>query len=193
MSLISFSLFALIASITPGPANIAILSVSAASPFRVGVLFVVGICIGLSVVLLASLLPLMGLVTISLNSFLVNTIKIGGACFLLYISYQLYKRNSLSSNKKIGFLHGLIIHPTSIKAWAFVLSAYTLFIDAESFNTITGLIYASIFLLISFFSHSTWLLLGLIIKNKLSEKKIIFVNKILSLSLAATVIYMFIL
>ncbi len=192
MNLIGFSLFAPIASITPGPANIAILSVSTVSSFRAGIVFFAGICSGFSLVLLAALLPLAGLVLENPDSLVVGVIKICGGGFLLYIAYSLYRNNSLSTNEQLGFLYGLIIHPTSIKAWVFVVSAYTVFMDVETFNLMTGLMYAGIFLLAAMISHAAWFLLGLLMKYNLSQTGIVIANSILSILLALTVACMLI-
>lgn len=191
MPLISFAVFCMAASITPGPANIAILSVAEGNHgFKQALPFVSGVCIGFAIVLLACLLPMAGLslVPAGISQPILTTIQIIGSAYLLYIAWKIFNAGGASSAQQVGFWHGLIIHPLSIKAWFFVLSAYSTFIDPLA-GIANSLGYALVFLLCAIIAHSVWLIAGIAIKTQLSDTVSRRINQCLAGLLAAMVLY----
>lgn len=192
MSLISFILFCFAASLTPGPANLAIFSISGSQPLDKSIRFIAGICCGLLAVLLLALLPVFGVFFIQDDSGIVQLIlQCAGAVYLLYFSYQIFKNQSMETCSEAGFFHGLWIHPLSAKAWFFVMSAYTMFIEGrETLLSLLPLInYIIIFFLSAIFSHTLWCIFGIVVMSRLSASYQKRLNQALALLLAAVVIY----
>lgn len=186
--LTAFTLFAFVASVTPGPANVAIFSQAAKNAWLKTIPFAVGITVGFGLVLCASTYLYLSGSTADGNTLFF--LKIVGSLYLLWISYQIIKSSAdLSSEKPqaaLTFCRGLLIHPLSYKAWLFVLLSYSSFLAGEEKQNI--FIYATVFLLSSIISLIPWVALGHIAQYYLDSRKISLINKISGWILIALVI-----
>ena len=190
MSLISFILFCFFASITPGPANLAIFSVSGSQTLAKSMLFIAGICCGFLAVLLISILPVASVLFLQEDYvYLQMTLQWLSASYLIYLSYNIFKHQGSEELNKVGFFYGIIIHPLSPKAWFFVITSYTTFISTDQANEISYHIYVMIFLVSAMISHLIWYFSGVSIKKKMPRIYTTLLNKAISLILIAIVLF----
>ncbi|ROS01089.1 threonine/homoserine/homoserine lactone efflux protein [Sinobacterium caligoides] len=192
MSILSFFLFSFMASITPGPANIALLTASGSKNFSGAATFLAGICSGFALVLLVSILPFSGvsLLPEGIKSGFISVIQILGAVYLIYISFVMLRQHVDERDTSLGFFHGLLIHPLSPKAWFFVVSAYSTFIDFDNTGVLGVALYVFIFLCSAIVAHWVWLLSGYVMKGALNEGQLVLINKVLCSGLLALSLYM---
>ena len=197
----AFFIFATIMVVTPGPANLVLMSSGARFGFKKSIPFVVGVTCGklfLTVGLGFGFLTL-----IHSNQYLIIAIKIIGIAYICWLSWkilflQFEKNNNSDSDSSPSFLNGLFVHPLNPKGWAMVIAAYTQFTSFGStqvqVNWLTEVfIVASTFFVIQAISHSLWCWGGGLIFNFLSQKKFSrqLVLTVLAILTIGTVIYSF--
>jgi threonine/homoserine/homoserine lactone efflux protein len=183
--IISMSLFAFAASISPGPVNLVSLSTSARSGFKSGLVFISGATFGF-VVLFLCIGFCLQYVLVQLV-WITHVLKWLGVIFLLYLSYQLFIDNGgLNTDEKKsnpGFMTGVFMQWLNPKAWLASLSGIAAYTHAAQVNEL--IIFAGLYLPICWLSLSCWVWLG--VKLGLHFKrpnKIRLLNKTLAVLLA---------
>ncbi|MBU1293963.1 MAG: LysE family translocator [Gammaproteobacteria bacterium] len=185
--IISMSLFALVASLSPGPVNLVSLSGSARYGIKTGLIFVTGATLGFIVLFLLIGFGLHYL--IDQLSWITKVLQWLGIAFLLYLSYQIFtdngELNSDKNNNAPTFMTGAIMQWLNPKAWLASLSgiaAYTP--NAEATEV---LIFASLYLPICWLSLGIWVWIGKILGQYFqSPAKMRLMNKTLAILLAAS-------
>lgn len=169
-----FSLVALVATITPGPAVLLVASHSMEHGVRSSVFTILGNISGL---FLLSLLSVMGLGALLLYSAAAFTvIKTAGAIYLIYLGIRLWRsgfsplkgKNGANPEKKPAhhlklYAQGVMVALSNPKAIAFTTALFPQFVDQQvalfpqfSILVLTFMLYSFICLLIySFFSAKT--------------------------------------
>ena len=157
-SLISFSIFALVAAITPGPNNIMLAASGANYGFRRSLPHIIGICVGFSFLVIAA--------GLGLGSFLHNFpqlfsfLKIMALFFLLYLVWKIGTASSAALFQWIN--------PKGVTV---AISAITAYLDAAS-NIWQALpLIVVIFVLATAISTCVWTFLGAFISEFLANKK----------------------
>ena len=195
----AFLVFAIIMVVTPGPANLLLMSSGASHGFYKSIPFVVGVTFGK--LFLTVGLGFGFLAILNSNILFLQILKFIGTAYICWLSYKLlyleFKSNNLKYEKSIpSIFNGLLVHPLNPKGWAMVIAAYTQFTSLgnlqSEINWITEvIIVASTFFSIQVFSHSLWCWSGDLIFKFLSKKN--FLKKLLVFTLSfltvATVIY----
>ena len=171
-SLISFSIFALVAAITPGPNNIMLAASGANYGFRRSLPHIIGICVGFSFLVIAA--------GLGLGSFLHNFpqlfsfLKIMALFFLLYLVWKIGTASSpeISKNQKpISFQTAALFQWINPKGVTVAISAITAYLDAAS-NIWQALpLIVVIFVLATAISTCVWTFLGAFISEFLANKK----------------------
>jgi threonine/homoserine/homoserine lactone efflux protein len=183
----SMSLFALAASLSPGPVNLLSLSSCARYGTKTGLIFVTGATLGFIVLFL---LIGFGLHYVIVQlSWITQVLQWSGIAFLLYLSYQLFTDNgelhSEKCHKAPSFMTGAIMQWLNPKAWLASLSgiaAYTP--NAEATEVI---IFASLYLPICWLSLGIWVWIGKILGQYFqSPAKMRLLNKTLAIFLAGS-------
>ncbi|AXW86076.1 hypothetical protein AU509_16210 [Lonsdalea britannica] len=189
---IAFFIFSFVASITPGPANIAIFSQSSKSDWKKTIPFSLGITTGFGVVLYAS--AYIYLSGAQEDERIMYLLKILGSIYLLWISYQIIRSSpdlpSEANKPTLSFASGLLIHPLSYKAWLFAILSYSSFVAGAYRQHIV--VYAVLFFISSIISLIPWMALGHIAGHYLSSRKIELINKISGWTLIILVIYVWV-
>ena len=121
-------IFATIMVITPGPANLLLMSAGAQHGFYKSVPFVIGVTCGKLFLTIG--LGIGFLTILNSNPILVNIIKVIGTAYICWLSWKILflSLQSTESNqieKAPDFLNGLMVHPLNPKGWAMVIAAYT--------------------------------------------------------------------
>ena len=194
--IIPFLFFAFVASVTPGPANIAIFAETVTCGWRASVKYALGILAGFFIVLLISAVFYSLGVSI-INSKLLFPLRIIGSLYLLYIAWKIAtaKIQLMSEGgdniSNANFFTGLLIHPLSPKAWLFVFLSYGTF--AFGANGFYLVIYCLLFFASAAISMFMWMVAGRYVGINLSIKKLKLVNYFSSLAISVLVIYILVL
>ena len=187
-ALLSFSLYALVSSITPGPANVLLFGLSSQNGFRKVLRFLLGVLSGFALVLIVS--ALLAAYGIAVSEEVQLVFKIIGAVFLLYLAVSLWRnaRVTAPSDKAIpGFFLGLLVHITSIKAWLFPLLAFATF--AQDSGVGIALVKAAIFFGAAVVSHVLWVALGAGAHSRLNPTTLLWINRGSAVCLVALIIF----
>lgn len=185
--ILTMSLFALAASLSPGPVNLVSLSGSARYGLKTGLNFVTGATLGFIVLFL--------LIGFSLHYFintlpwLMQVIQWLGIAFLLYLSYQLFMDDGeLASSNGKGtptFMTGAIMQWLNPKAWLASVSGISAYIPQAKVEEV--LIFTSIYLPICWLSLSVWVGVGIVLGQYFqSPAKMRIMNKTLGILLATS-------
>ena len=171
-SLISFSIFALAAAISPGPNNIMLAASGAIYGFRRSLPHIIGICVGFSFLVIAGGLGLGSL----LHNFpqLFYFLKMIALFFLLYLVWKIGTASSpeISKNQKpISFHTAALFQWINPKGVTVVISAITAYLDAASSIWQALPIIVVIFILATAISTCVWTFLGTFISEFLANKK----------------------
>lgn len=195
----AFFIFATIMVVTPGPANLVLMSSGARFGFYKSIPFVIGVTCGKLFLTIG--LGLGFLTLIHSNQLLLNMIRIVGTVYICWLSWKilflkLEKDNSNGQDYVPSLANGLLVHPLNPKAWAMIIAAYTQFTSFGNFqveiNWLTEvIIVASTFFAIQAISHSLWCWGGGLIFNFLATKDISRQIVVITLSIltVGTVIY----
>ncbi|WP_417597996.1 LysE family translocator [Oceanospirillum sp.] len=156
----SMTIFALVASITPGPVNLVGLSSGARYKLPVGLIFITGATLGFVVLFIAIGL---GLYQVMQEFPALNRIlQWGGVAFLLWLSYLLIKDNGEISEqdqkKAPGFMTGAGMQWLNPKAWLASASGIAAHTASGELNEV--LIFAAIYLPICWLSLLCWVYAG---------------------------------
>ena len=185
------ALFALAASLSPGPVNLLSLSGSARYGVKVGLRFVSGASIGF---ILLFLLIGFGLQhTMAALPWLTQVLQWLGIAFLLYLSYQLFMDNgdlnAESSKAAPTFMTGAIMQWLNPKAWLASVSGIAAYIPEATTDQV--LLFASLYLPICWLSLGVWVGIGIMLGQYFqSPKKMRFMNKTLSILLAGSCLFL---
>lgn len=161
----SMTIFALVASITPGPVNLVGLSSGARYKLPVGLIFITGATLGFVLLFIAVGL---GLYQVMQQFPALNQIlQMGGIAFLLWLSYLLIKDNGEISEqdqqKAPGFMTGAIMQWLNPKAWLASASGIAAYTASGELNEV--LIFAAIYLPVCWLSLCCWVYAGAFLRR----------------------------
>lgn len=162
--LLSFSVFALIASITPGPTNILALSSGSRAGVRATLPFVIGASAGASTLLLVT--------TTGLAQFLFNfpvlqqALAWIGTLWLSFMAWQLFHApattpgNADFRQQVPGWYHGAALQAVNPKTWLMALTVSALFLSPAGDRIGHNLQLALIFFVVTCPCIAVWAWLG---------------------------------
>jgi threonine/homoserine/homoserine lactone efflux protein len=139
-SLFSFALASLLLAISPGPDNIFVLTQSVARGAKYGIAIASGLITGC--IVHTSIVALGFAVIIRDNEWLLYSIKIAGAIYLLYLAFKIYRSggsiefgDSRTSSQSLWKLYkiGITMNLLNPKVTLFFLALLPQFIIADSF------------------------------------------------------------
>ncbi|BFM50630.1 LysE family transporter [Marinomonas sp. THO17] len=185
--LVSMSLFALVASLSPGPVNLVSLSCSARFGAKAGINYITGATLGF--ILLFLLIGLALQQILSLLPHLTLLLRGLGTLFLLYLSWQLWHdKGELKvegDDSTPNFMMGAVIQWLNPKAWLASVSGIAVYIPSAEFEQV--LIFASLYLPICWLSLGVWVVIGILLGQYFqSPAKMRLLNRTLGGLLAAS-------
>ncbi len=195
----AFFIFATIMVVTPGPANLVLMSSGARFGFYKSIPFVIGVTCGKLFLTIGLGLGFLSL--IHSNQILINIIKIVGTAYICWLSWKILflkldKNNTDDQDHIPSLTNGLLVHPLNPKAWAMIIAAYTQFTSFGNVQVEINWLTEVSIVVITFFSiqtisHSLWCWGGGLIFNFLAKKDMSrqIVVIILSILTIGTVIY----
>jgi len=169
--LIASALFAISASVTPGPNNIMVMTSAVNFGLRKSIPLLSGICIGFALMLL-----LVGLgfgQLFELFPSLHFIIKCLGSAYLLYLAWLIANSSAVTANseqsKPLTFIKGALFQWVNGKAWVVATGAIAAFTSVGAGYYEQTLMLALTFLVVAFPCVGVWLLFGALLKNALTN------------------------
>jgi threonine/homoserine/homoserine lactone efflux protein len=192
--IIPLTIFATVATVTPGPNNIMVTASGSAFGFRRSLPHLLGITLGFPLVLLAVGLGLGEIFQTYPQIHLV--LKYAGAAYLLYLAWRIAQAGRPDTGdtkaRPLSFLEAAAFQWVNVKAWMVALSAI------PAFTTVGGNYYmelgaiALIFALVTIPSVSVWCMFGVAIRRLIqTDKTARIVNLIFAGLVALSVLVLF--
>lgn len=188
-SFIALAVFALVASITPGPSNFMLLTSGANFGFWRTLPQMLGITIGFSCLLLGVGFGLGALLTALPSLHL--ALKIAGSLYLLYLAWRIAMSRALSAeaaatSRPMTFLESAIFQWINPKAWIVAMTVMAVYADPLSPFLSVGLI-VFVFAVVNLPSVSTWAGFGVALRGFLADpQRLKWFNIVMGVLLAAT-------
>lgn len=181
--------FALVASITPGPNNLMLMASGVNFGFRRTIPHMLGIGIGFLVLLLGVGSGLGALLTAWPALHL--GLKLAGGAYLLYLSWRIATSRSFSSGggaaaRPMSFLEAAAFQWVNPKAWVMAVTAMALYTDPSA-PVLSVLMVSFAFALVNLPSVSTWAGFGVALRGFLADPvRLKWFNVSMGLLLAAS-------
>lgn len=174
-TLLAFSLFAMVTSITPGPNNLMLLASGVNFGFRLTVPHMLGISCGFLVMAFSVGLGLAEVFT--RLPWIYGLLKWAGALYMLYLAWCIANSAppsdvapGLRPAKPLGFWGAAAFQWVNPKAWVMAISGYSTYVPASSgFVIVAGA--ALLFAVINFPCVSLWALFGAGLRNVLRVRR----------------------
>jgi threonine/homoserine/homoserine lactone efflux protein len=170
---IALLVFALTASITPGPNNIMIMTSGLNFGIRQSMQHFLGICFGFPTMVL-----LVGIgfsVIFEMYPLLHLIIKLLGIIYLLYLAWKIatttVNMQQQNNTKPLTFIQAMVFQWVNPKAWVMATGAISAYTSLENEVFIQVIYIAATFFLVAFPSVGTWLFFGVTLKRFLKEDK----------------------
>ncbi|GAA0267036.1 LysE family translocator [Pseudomonas rhodesiae] len=162
-TLLPFMLFAFVASITPGPTNILVLSNSARYGFKASVPIILGACAGAAGLVLV--------VGSGVGQSLTQAPKLqavmqwAGVAWLSYLAWQIYRApaeaiDPQSTQKRLGLIGAASLQVINPKTWMMALAVVSVFAGNGADRQHQVLSLSLVFFLIALPCLGAWALLG---------------------------------
>ncbi|WP_068501420.1 LysE family translocator [Paenibacillus kribbensis] len=191
MNITSVLIYCIIATFTPGPTNIVILSTVHNFGAKKAMKYTYGATIAFGLLLVISAILNTMLVTIIPKILIV--MQIIGSCYMFYLAYQVYKMDTSNPtvNQTATFMSGFLMQFLNPKVVLFTMTVIPSFIMPHYIAIPAVTISIVAITLIGFLAFVTWVLFGTIFKEFLqNHKKTVNVMMALFLAYAAIMIWM---
>ncbi|MEV5027974.1 LysE family translocator [Paenibacillus sp. LPE1-1-1.1] len=191
MDIASFLIYCMIATFTPGPTNIVILSTVHNLGAKKAMKYTYGATIGFGLLLFIS--AMLNTILITFIPKIIIVIQIIGSIYMLYLSYLIYNMNASNpaANQTATFLSGFLMQFLNPKVVLFTLTVIPTFIMPNYSSSTAMTISIIAITVIGFSAFITWVLFGAIFKAFLQKhNKTVNVLMALSLAFAAIMIWM---
>ncbi|MEO1483091.1 MAG: LysE family translocator [Myxococcota bacterium] len=171
-TVLALALFALVASITPGPNNLMLLASGTNYGFRRTVPHLLGVNIGFTLMLILVGTGVMQIFRVFPPAFLV--LKVFAFAYLLYLAYRIatatpgFDSTEPDARRPFSFLEAALFQWVNPKAWTMALTANTTF--AAEPGSATGIaLVAAVFMVMNLPSISLWAVVGVYIRALLAR------------------------
>lgn len=184
MSLISFLTYCVIATFTPGPTNIAILSIAHHNRLKESFRYMWGATVAFFMLLSASA-ALNGLIATIVPKILL-VMQIIGCVYMLYLAYQVYKMN-LSGNtatQAATFSSGYVMQFVNPKIWLFTMTVIPGYVMPYYKSSLSIFSFVLAITVIAFLAFVTWALFGRMLHRFLQKYQ-----KVANIALAVLLVY----
>ncbi|PAF14311.1 transporter, LysE family [Niallia circulans] len=165
MSLLSFLAYCVIATFTPGPTNIAILSIAHRVRIKESFQYMYGATIAFGMLLAASALFNQAMVAVVPN--IIDVMQVIGCLYMLYLAYQVFtmKLSEDTAAQVATFKSGYIMQFVNPKTWLFTMTVIPSYV-MPYYNSPGALtLFVLGITIIAFLAFTTWAMFGLVFKQ----------------------------
>lgn len=169
MNITSFLIYCVIVTFTPGPTNIAILSIAHNFSIKKTFQYVLGAATALGTLLAASVI-LNSVLVIIIPKILV-VMQIIGCFYMLYLAYQVFKMDVSNDVVKQAatFISGFLMQFVNPKVWVFTMTVIPSYVMPYYKSSLILLIFVLVITIIAFLALTTWALFGTVFKRFLQK------------------------
>lgn len=184
MNIISFLIYCVVATFTPGPANIVILSSVQHSGAKKSMKYVYGATMAFGLLLILSTLLNRVLVEVIPNILII--MQVIGSLYMLYLAYKIFKMGAMDDqpNQNANFRSGLLMQLVNPKVLLFTLTVIPSYVMPFYNSTLTLTLFVIIITVIGFFAFTTWVVFGTIFRRFLQNHQ-----KVLNTLMALFLVY----
>ncbi len=185
---LSFIIFFMVTSITPGPNNITSLSVSLHHGYRRTVPYMLGIISGVFCVFLTMALLLYYAASTSLSGML-HWMRYIGAAYILFLAYKTLMMNinwQRHADQELRFFNGFIFQAVNPKLYFFSTTVLSTFVNYEAATLPKLLLLTLSVSTITFTCTSIWALTGAALKVALQNPTY---KRIFAVAMALSLVY----
>lgn len=191
---IAFTMFALVAAITPGPSNTMIVATGSVVGIWRGLPCVLGASVGMGLLLFASALGL-GQLVVS-QPILLKVLNWGGAAFLLWLAWKIAHAGRMGEGARaepVGFLSATAFQWINPKGWLVAVSAAGTYLQVQPGHALwQAATFGLLFFAAALPAGLVWLILGALVQRLLrDERSARIFNVVMALTLAASVVLIF--
>ncbi|MBA2939466.1 LysE family transporter [Paenibacillus sp. CGMCC 1.16610] len=191
MNITSFVIYCMIATFTPGPTNIVILSTVHHHGAKKAMKYTYGATVGFGVLLIIS--AFLNSMLMAFLPKIILILQIIGSAYMLYLSYLICKMDTANPtvNQAATFRSGFLMQFMNPKVVLFALTVIPAFIIPSYSSRTMMSISIMVIIGIGFLAFLTWVLFGAIFKAFLHKyNKIVNVLLALSLAYAAVMVWL---
>ncbi len=169
MSIASFVIYCIIVTFTPGPTNIAILSIAHHFRMKETFHYIWGATVAFFMLLVASVL--LNSVLAAIMPKIIVVMQITGCLYMLYLAYQVYKMKMVGETAKQAttFLSGYLMQFVNPKTWLFTMTVIPSYVMPYEKSSFAIWIFVFVIEMIAFFAFVTWALFGTVFKRFLQK------------------------
>ncbi|MNW45975.1 Cysteine/O-acetylserine efflux protein [compost metagenome] len=183
MNITTILFYCMVATFTPGPTNIVILSTVHNHGAKKAMNYTYGATVGFGLLLVIS--AMLNTILITFIPKIIIVMQIIGSIYMLYLAYMIYKMDVSNSTEKetATFLSGLLMQFLNPKVVIFAMTVIPTFIMPNYSSSTAMTISILAITTIGFLAFITWVFFGSIFKAFLQRHNK-FVNILMALSLA---------
>ncbi|KTD87386.1 LysE family translocator [Paenibacillus etheri] len=184
MNIISFLIYCVVATFTPGPANIVILSSVQHSGAKKSMKYVYGATMAFGLLLILS--TLLNRVLIEVIPNLLIIMQVIGSLYMLYLAYKIFKMGAMDDqpNPNANFRSGLLMQFVNPKVLLFTLTVIPSYVMPFYTSSLALTLFVIIITVIGFFAFTTWVIFGTIFRRFLQNHQ-----KVLNTLMALFLVY----
>jgi threonine/homoserine/homoserine lactone efflux protein len=184
MNIFSFLIYCIVATFTPGPANIVILSSVQHSGAKKSMKYVYGATVAFGLLLILSTLLNRVLIEVIPNILIV--MQVIGSLYMLYLAYKIFKMGAMEDqpNPNANFRSGLLMQLVNPKVLIFTLTVIPSYVMPFYTSSLALTLFVIIITVIGFFAFTTWVVFGTIFRSVLLNHQ-----KVLNTLMALFLVY----
>ncbi|MEK3942899.1 MULTISPECIES: LysE family translocator [Paenibacillus] len=184
MNTLSFLIYCVVATFTPGPTNIVILSSVQHSGAKKSMGYVYGSTLAFGLLLILSTLLNRVLVEIIPNILII--MQIIGSLYMLYLAYKIFKMGSMEDqpDPNANFRSGVLMQLVNPKVLVFTLTVIPNYVMPFYTSSLALFIFVIIITVIGFFAFTTWVVFGTIFRTFMKNHQ-----KVLNTVMALFLVY----
>jgi threonine/homoserine/homoserine lactone efflux protein len=182
MNIVSFIIYCIVVTFTPGPTNIVILSSVQHHGARKTMGYVGGATLAFGLLLAAS--ALLNRMLADIIPHILGVMQIIGSLYMLYLAYQVYTmgRTEEKSRHSSGFVSGLVTQFANPKVLLFTLTVIPGYVMPYYTSSAAAFMFVMLITFIGFLAFTTWVVFGSIFRSFLQQHQLLM-NSIMALFL----------
>lgn len=182
MNIVSFIIYCIVVTFTPGPTNIVILSSVQHYGARKTMGYVGGATLAFGLLLAAS--ALLNRMLADIIPHILGVMQIIGSLYMLYLAYQVYRmgRTESAVQQSSGFVSGLLMQFANPKVLLFTLTVIPGYVMPYYSSPAAAFIFVMVITVIGFLAFTTWVVFGSVFKSFLQQHQRVM-NSIMALFL----------
>lgn len=184
MNMTSFLIYCIIVTFTPGPTNIALLSIARNVRMKEAFRYIWGVTAAFGVLLAASVILNSSLEAVMPR--ILAFMQIVGCIYMLYLAYQVYKMDISGDTVKQAatFMTGFLMQFVNPKVWLFTMTVIPSYVMPHYKSSVVVSIFVLVITTVAFLALVTWAMFGMMFKRFLQK-----FQKLTNITLALLLVY----